>query len=269
MMYTLKEHGLMAEKSSSVISSTIVVVTGGFDPVHEGHVALLEAAAKLGDMLVVGVNNDAWLYNKKGYVFMTADARINVLESMRCVDAAFEFHSDSEGSAVPFIETVLERYPDSRIIFANGGDRNVGSTPETSIINNRLEFAWGVGGDSKPNSSSRLIDTPEPKYVNRPWGTYQVLSVSNEHKIKTVVVEPGKSTSLQSHDYRSEHFVCVSGTAHIQRDDRTHRLHTGDTLSILPRTKHQISNKGQIAAVLVEVQTGKCYEKDITRYSSD
>lgn len=265
----LKEHGLMAEKSSSETSNTVVAVSGGWDPVHEGHVALLEAAAELGDMLVVGVNDDAWLYNKKGYVFMNADARIKVLESMRCVDAAFAFQSDSEGSAAPFIETVLNKFPNSRVIFANGGDRHYSVTPETSISNKRLEFAWGVGGNDKPNSSSRLIDTPALTYVDRPWGTYQVLSVSNEHKIKTVVVEPGSSTSLQSHQHRSEHFVCVGGIAHIKIGYSTHRLLIGDTLTVKPNDKHQLINYGISPAVLVEVQTGQCYEKDIIRYDSN
>jgi len=84
----------------------IVLVTGGFDPIHSGHIAYLEAAKRLGDMLIVGINSDAWLERKKGQAFMPSEERQKIVESLSCVDSVLLFNDD-DGSACDAINKCL------------------------------------------------------------------------------------------------------------------------------------------------------------------
>ena len=134
----------------------IVVISGGFDPLHSGHVVYLRAARMLGDELVVGVNSDAWLVRKKGKAFLPFNERAAILSECRSVNYIEEFNDD-DGSARNLIENVLERFPNDEIIFANGGDRTSENIPEMDIKNPRLSFEFGVGGEDKKNSSSWIL----------------------------------------------------------------------------------------------------------------
>lgn len=132
----------------------IVLVTGGFDPLHSGHIAYLKEAKKLGDCLVVGLNSDAWLSRKKGQPFMPWEERNAILKELKCVDHVLDF-DDSDGSAKAFINYMLE-HSRSDLIFANGGDRTADNIPEMSIQNPRLSFVFGVGGEKTASSSNFL-----------------------------------------------------------------------------------------------------------------
>lgn len=136
---------------------TFVLVTGGFDPLHRGHIAYFEAAAKLGDALIVGLNSDEWLQRKKGKHFMDFDDRRAVLESLRMVDEVMAF-DDRDGSARDAIERCLDWYPYVNLVFANGGDRTEQNIPEMTIEDKRLTFEFGVGGVEKLNSSSAILE---------------------------------------------------------------------------------------------------------------
>lgn len=136
---------------------TFVLVTGGFDPLHKGHIAYFEAAAELGDALIVGLNSDAWLQRKKGKHFMDFDDRRAVLEALRMVDEVMPF-DDADGSAIDAIERCLDWYEGVNIIFANGGDRTMQNIPEMVIEDKRLTFEFGVGGVDKLNSSSAILE---------------------------------------------------------------------------------------------------------------
>ena len=136
---------------------TFVLVTGGFDPLHRGHIAYFEAAAKLGDALIVGLNSDEWLQRKKGKHFMDFDDRRAVLESLRMVDEVMPF-DDRDGSARDAIERCLDWYPYVNLVFANGGDRTEQNIPEMTIEDKRLTFEFGVGGVEKLNSSSAILE---------------------------------------------------------------------------------------------------------------
>jgi D-beta-D-heptose 7-phosphate kinase/D-beta-D-heptose 1-phosphate adenosyltransferase len=139
--------------------STIVIVTGGFDPLHSGHIAYLNAAKRLGDKLVVGLNSDAWLIRKKGYAFMPFVERQQVLGNLKSVDYTFDF-DDTDGSACDAIEKMLSYFPFHDAIFANGGDRDAKNIPEMRLSGlhpARLRFAFGVGGENKMNSSSNIL----------------------------------------------------------------------------------------------------------------
>ena len=137
----------------------IVVVSGGFDPIHSGHIALLRDAGELGDILIAGLNSDAWLAKKKGKPFMEFLERKAVLGAIQWVDAVWQF-DDSDGTACDLLNKVRNYYlkDDSEqyeFVFANGGDRNETNNAESHVEG--WEFVYGVGGSDKKNSSSKLL----------------------------------------------------------------------------------------------------------------
>jgi D-beta-D-heptose 7-phosphate kinase/D-beta-D-heptose 1-phosphate adenosyltransferase len=132
----------------------IVVVSGGFDPVHSGHIAYFKAAKALGDQLVVGINSDEWLIRKKGKAFMSIHERQAVVQSIKYVDYVIRF-DDNDDSAILLLKLVKQTWPNDNIIFANGGDRNESNNREISVKD--VEFAYGVGGSMKLNSSSKIL----------------------------------------------------------------------------------------------------------------
>lgn len=133
----------------------IILVTGGFDPLHEGHIEYFKAARVLGDRLVVGINSDAWLERKKGSFFQSYKTRHAIISSLRMVDDTVDFNDD-DGSAVDAIRKVKLLYPEDHIVFANGGDRTKENIPE--MVFDDVEFVFGVGGEDKMNSSSWILD---------------------------------------------------------------------------------------------------------------
>jgi glycerol-3-phosphate cytidylyltransferase-like family protein len=154
---------------------TIVLVTGGFDPLHEGHIEYFNAAKALaksypilydeeeatsGGYLWVGLNSDEWLSRKKGASFMSFISRHVVISNIRAVDNVIQVNDD-DGTSIDAIKQVLSYYPkDTRIVFANGGDRTLGNVPEMKwAAENAPEviFEFGVGGEEKQNSSSWIL----------------------------------------------------------------------------------------------------------------
>ena len=135
-----------------------VLVTGGFDPLHSGHIDYFNAAKELGEILIVGLNSDDWLSRKKGRAFMCLEERMVVVSSIRYVSKALDLF-DKDDTANHLIQFVLDT-TNYNIVFANGGDRAKANTPEymTYHKNPRVEFAWGVGGSEKMNSSSKILD---------------------------------------------------------------------------------------------------------------
>jgi D-beta-D-heptose 7-phosphate kinase/D-beta-D-heptose 1-phosphate adenosyltransferase len=135
----------------------IVLVTGGFDPIHSGHIAYFKAAKSLGDYLVVGLNSDEWLERKKGKAFMPWNERLCIVNNLRMVDEVYTF-DDEDGSARKFIHQVRAHYPNDELIFANGGDRTKENIPEMDVIDHNLKFEFGIGGTDKKNSSSWILE---------------------------------------------------------------------------------------------------------------
>ena len=136
--------------------SDVVIVTGGFDPIHSGHIAYIQAARQLGDKLVVGLNSDDWLTRKKGKPFMSWDERAAVIGELKSVDNVIAF-DDTDNTAIDAIRLVMKYFPDDHIIFANGGDRGKDNIPEMQFESDRVSFTFGVGGDDKKNSSSWIL----------------------------------------------------------------------------------------------------------------
>lgn len=133
----------------------VILVTGGFDPLHRGHIEYFNAAKKLGDILVVGINSDDWLIRKKGKNFMSIDDRSSIISHLSMVDHCILF-DDTDNTAIQAIHNVKKLYPNSKIIFANGGDRTSSNIPE--MIFEDVEYVFGVGGTEKINSSSWILE---------------------------------------------------------------------------------------------------------------
>lgn len=133
-----------------------VVVTGGFDPIHSGHIEYIREAATLGDVLIVGVNSDAWLTRKKGKPFMDWKERSHIISALRDVDFVLKF-DDSDDSACSLLEDLKRSWigKGDEIIFANGGDRNSTNNRESKVEG--ITFVYGIGGSNKMNSSSDIL----------------------------------------------------------------------------------------------------------------
>ena len=135
----------------------LTLVTGGFDPIHSGHIEYFKEASKLSDFLVIGLNSDEWLINKKQRAFQDWDERANIIKHLNMVSMVIDW-DDSDKTACGAIEKCL--LIADEVIFANGGDRIVGNTPELDAYgrNKRVTFQWGIGGDYKINSSSWILN---------------------------------------------------------------------------------------------------------------
>ena len=250
---------------------TIVLITGGFDPIHSGHIAYIKAAKELGDILVVGVNSDAWLTRKKGAPFMPYKERSAVVKSIVGVDFVIDFN-DADGSAKHAIWMVRQSYPHDKIIFANGGDRTDQNIPEMDIDDKNIYFTFGIGGFNKANSSSWILQEWKAPKVERPWGYYRVLHEVPGMKVKELTVNPGCSLSMQRHKNRAEYWIVSEGEAVVNREmasgyslpSITLRRHI-DT-KILTHEWHQLTNPHDVPLKVVEIQYGdECTEEDIER----
>lgn len=251
----------------------IVLCTGGFDPLHSGHIEYLTQAKKLGDQLVVGVNSDEWLTKKKGRPFMKLKDRLSVVQNLRFVNGTVTFN-DSDGTARDAIRKVRLNYPSDTIIFANGGDRTDQNIPEMDFKDQNLLFKFGVGGVDKINSSSWILEDWKSPKTARPWGYYRVLhSVGSHVKLKELTVEPKMCLSMQRHDQRAEFWFVAEGTATVYSLDDSSTDHefkaslTAHQSTFIQQNEwHMLCNETDKPLKLIEIQYGEnCVEEDITR----
>jgi len=252
----------------------IVLVTGGFDPLHSGHIAYFQAAKALGDKLIVGLNSDSWLERKKGRAFMPITERVCIVESLKMVDGVVLF-DDNDGSAKEAIQNVKMLFPNDQIIFANGGDRTAVNIPEMGISN--VIFKFEVGGETKLNSSSWILEEWKSPKVERPWGHYRVLydkqRFSGATKVKELTVNPGQALSMQKHKYRNEYWHVVSGMCDVYGEIQINTYGISPEVLTLHKNKfvkadqwHRISNPYNGPCQIIEIQYGsECVETDIER----
>ena len=246
----------------------IVLVTGGFDPIHSGHIAYFNAARELGDKLIVGVNSDDWLTRKKGRAFMPWEERATIVAALNSVDRVINF-DDSDDSAKDAIRKVRDIYPNHHVIFANGGDRTLDNIPEMALRTQylHLSFVFGVGGAVKANSSSWILEEWKAPKTHRPWGYYRVLHQVPGMKVKELTVNPGQSLSMQRHQHRSEFWIVSEGEGLVKWDARgstSLQLHSTETIS--DGEWHQLVNPTDQPLRIVEIQYGhSCQEDDIER----
>lgn len=131
------------------------IISGGFDPLHSGHIKYIQAASLQCDILIVGVNSNVWLERKKGKYFLHSDERQCILEHIIGVHRVMSF-DDSDDSAIDLINKVKAEYAgSSEFIFMNGGDRTKENIPEMLVEG--VTFLFGVGGEDKTNSSSWIL----------------------------------------------------------------------------------------------------------------
>jgi D-beta-D-heptose 7-phosphate kinase/D-beta-D-heptose 1-phosphate adenosyltransferase len=133
----------------------IIAVSGGFDPIHPGHIRLFQEAKKMGDKLVVILNNDNWLKKKKGYVFMREDERKEVIAALAAVDQVILTSHKPNSKDMSVCAELKKIKPD---FFANGGDRTIDNIPEVAVCDKiNCKIAFNVGRGGKIQSSSWLV----------------------------------------------------------------------------------------------------------------
>ncbi len=137
--------------------STYYIVSGGFDPLHEGHIAMIKASAEASDGVIILANSDDWLRRKKGKNFYSINTRRAILENIKGVIDVLGF-DDTDNSACDGIRRARAKYPNDKLVFANGGDRGKDNIPEGNVCREcNIDLVFGVGGDNKANSSSWIL----------------------------------------------------------------------------------------------------------------
>lgn len=248
----------------------ISVVSGGFDPIHSGHISYLQSARNISDYLIVALNSDQWLIEKKKKVFMPFSERKNILENITFVDEIIMFDDDEKGSCINALEKIKLKYPHDVIIFCNGGDRNKANIPE--MIVEDIKFEFGVGGNNKLNSSSTLLKNWKFEKENRVWGSFYNLFDSKEVKVKELIVDSRKGMSFQKHNQRNEIWFISNGACEVifSKDDPEKKnikiLKKFDYFFINNGEWHQIINPYDNPCHIIEIQYGSSViEEDIER----
>jgi len=238
-----------------------IVVSGGFDPVHVGHLRMFKAASALVPNLIVIVNNDNFLIEKKGYIFMPIAERMEIIEGFGVVDMVVE-SIDTDLTVCKTLEWLSKK--ENVKIFANGGDRDSkDAIPEAEICEqNNITMKFNVGG-GKIQSSSSLVSNE----IMKPWGSYKTFEKNKGFLVKRITVAPGETLSLQSHKHRSEHWLVASGVATVECAGEKIYLNQFESISIPLGVKHRLLNESKKILQIVEVQFGKhLSEEDITRF---
>jgi len=250
----------------------IVVVSGGFDPLHSGHISYLESAATYGDKLVVLVNSDEWLTRKKGRPFMPFEERSLIIQRMDMVDNVYA-GSDDDSSVTKGLIQVRDAFGHQHeYVFCNGGDRGKDNIPEMDVEG--YEFEFSVGGDNKANSSSWILKEWQYPTERRVWGEFSNLFEDGVVKVKELVIEAGKGISYQRHFKRSEIWFVSKGECEIKYGADTdlpehysyHVLKTDQSFTVRAKSWHQIVNKCKVPCHIIEIQYGEeTNEDDIER----
>ena len=244
----------------------ISVVSGGFDPIHSGHISYINAAKNYGDYLIIALNSDEWLVAKKRKAFMPFEERKAILENLKHVDEVIDFTDDDNWSAINALEKIKDKYPKAQITFCNGGDRGKDNIPEMQVEGYEFEFA--VGGDNKANSSSWILKEWQYPTERRVWGEFSDLFQDDVVRVKELIIEPGKGISYQRHFYRGEIWHLVSGQAMIKTSKGSPSNYTYDYLtsgqhfSVVPYEWHQIKNIGREPLRIIEIQHGSYVDED-------
>ena len=242
-----------------------VAISGYFNPIHSGHIDYIREAKALGTHLTVILNTDHQVEAKGSVPFMDLEERAYILNAMADVDEVVPA-VDKDKTVCKTLEYLK---PD---IFANGGDRFADNIPEKKLCDKLgIEMVFNVGGKKAQSSSNlirRALENTLTEY--RPWGYFTILGEGHEYKVKKLLVHPGKRLSLQSHKYREEDWMCVTGHGKATVDGKEYDLRHGKRVSIPLGAKHRLENVGEEDFTIVEVQTGKYLgEDDIVRYEDD
>jgi len=250
-----------------------VAVSGGFDPLHIGHVRMFKAARKLGDKLAVIMNNDNWLQTKKGFVFMPQKERAEIIRHLPFVDKVILTDHKIKDPDKSIARSLKKLKP---AIFANGGDRkNMKDIPEAAVCKELgIRMVFNVGKGGKVQSSSWMIGAarrPASQTI-RPWGRFFGWDNGKKWYLKTVYIAAKKRLSLQYHHHRSEHWMLVEGdaSATIQKPGqkpKRMKLVRGEVVYVDTKVVHRLESKR--GGIVVEVAIGDFDENDIVRLEDD
>lgn len=228
----------------------IALVSGGFDPLHVGHIRMFIEASKKFD-LIVSVNSDEWLIRKKGFRFQSLKDRMELIDAFKCVSKVVTA-DDKDNSSVQALKDVMP------MVFINGGDRQANNIPEKQFCNdNGIIILDGVGGYNKANSSSAIVK----KEVFRKWGRYEVILDQRELKVKRLFFNDMKSIGEQVHQLRDEFWFVESGRVDVELNYKRGIYRAGDFIHIKKGDVHYAT--GSDKAVILEVQVGINEESDI------
>lgn len=252
------------------MTKKISIVSGGFDPIHSGHIEYIRAAKALGDYLIICLNSDAWLIQKKGKFFMPFEERKAILQALSYVDEVIDFEDDELGSCINGLKKAKELHKNCELIFCNGGDRDSNNIPE--MIVEGINFEFSVGGDNKKNSSSWILKKWKYDSEDRVWGSFYNLFEDQNVKVKELVVSPKSGMSYQRHFKRSEIWFISQGKCLINhskddpQDVKETILEKDETFFVPLESWHQITNPFDEPCHIIEIQYGEAtIEEDIER----
>lgn len=248
------------------------LLSGGFDPVHVGHLAMIKEANEIAEEVVILLNSDKWLKRKKGKPFMVESQRAQILEEFESVSRVIIQMDDDDDSSNNAITSFAKNNPKKTICYCNGGDRsNEKKIREATVCKeNNVDLIFGIGGVHKLESSSNLTKNYLSEIEIRPWGNFHIIAKGNGYQIKEMNVNPKNKQSLQKHKHRSEYWQVIEGEGKVYLEDSEIKLKPGDNIFIPKGSLHRLENTHSHNLLIVEIQIGKIIsEDDIERIEDD
>ena len=253
----------------------IVIVSGGFDPAHKGHVKLFEEASQYGKVHVL-LNSDEWLERKKGSSLLPFDSRRDLLKNLTFIHRVHSV-DDRDDTVCQGLATLRKKYPYTKLMFANGGDREQHNTPEIEFCEQiNIESLWNIGGEKVASSSGYLnsyISTQEKADTyQRAWGSYEILLQGNDWLVKKLIFYPGKALSLQKHFHREEHWLILQGQGVFWGEslEKQTKIQSGAMIFIDFEQLHWVKNTHKTQPLIIlETWFGKLLESDIERIEDE
>tara|TARA_B100000965_G_scaffold10121_1_gene7854 strand:+ start:51 stop:833 length:783 start_codon:yes stop_codon:yes gene_type:complete len=248
------------------------LLSGGFDPVHIGHLAMIKDAKRIADKVIILLNSDKWLVRKKGKPFMIEAQRAQILEEFESVSEVIIQQKDDDDSSNNAIIDFHKSHNDKNICYCNGGDRSQEDKIREAQTCKTLgiDLKFGIGGIHKLESSSNLTKNHLSETEHRPWGSFHIIAKGTGYQIKEMNIKSGKKQSLQRHKNRSEYWQVIDGSGMVYLEDSKFKLEKNDNIFIPQGDLHRLENIGKGLLTLVEIQIGeKISEDDIERLEDD